>query len=91
MDTEKLKALKKQANALKPIIIIGQNGITDSVIAEIDRALYDHELIKIRINASDHFERQEFVGEILSRTQCELVNTIGHVASFYRYSSKDKD
>ena len=91
MDKEKLKALKKQSNQLKPVIIVGQHGLSENVFAEIDRALHDHELIKIRLNAKDHYERIEMIGEIQAKSGAELVNAIGHVASFYRYSQKLHD
>ena len=48
------KELKKKAYPLKPIIMIGQKGLTDAVIAEIDSALDTHELIKIRIRGADN-------------------------------------
>ncbi len=51
------KALRKKAYSLKPVVMIGQNGLTDAVLDEIDVYLYLHELIKIRIWAANKNDR----------------------------------
>ena len=60
------QALKAQAHALKPVVMIGQNGLTDAVVRETDRALKAHELIKIRVRNDDRDERALF-----AQTFCE--------------------
>ena len=57
ISNNKKKELKKRAYALKPIIMIGKNGLTNAVINEIDIALNAHELIKVRAKGSDKYER----------------------------------
>jgi len=68
---------------LHPIVIIGAAGLTDAVVAELDRALRDHELIKVRINA-DREERGDITAAFLQRTGATLVQATGAVALIYR-------
>ena len=78
------KELKKKAYSLKPIIIIGQKGLTDAVIAEIDSALDTHELIKIRIRGADKDERTEQCLKIEQQLSAHLIQQIGFINVFYR-------
>lgn len=82
--------LRALAHKLKPLIIIGQHGVTESVINEIDLTLEHHELIKIRVNAADRIERKQLIDEICQRTQCEMVQGIGHIAIVYRRARKPR-
>lgn len=76
--------LKAKAHHLKPIIIIGGEGLTPGVQSEIDRALTDHELIKIRVNAEDREERKSITAEIVEHHHAELIGSIGHIIIIYR-------
>lgn len=76
--------LKAKAHHLKPIIIIGGEGLTPGVQNEIDRALTDHELIKIRVNAEDREERKSITADIIEYHHAELVGSIGHIIIIYR-------
>lgn len=82
------KHLRALAHQRKPIVIVGAAGVTDAVIAEVDAALSRHELVKVRVNAGDRAARQEMVEAIRHRTASEVVQTIGHVASFFRRAEK---
>ena len=84
-----IKLLKAKSHALKPVVIIGSNGLTESVHQEIDCALNAHELIKIKINAQDKSERQRIVGQISQTNGALCVNQIGHVAAFYRENTEE--
>lgn len=90
MDKTTLLQLRRNAHKLKPIVIIGMNELTANVQAEIDRALEDHELIKIRVNARDKAHRQEITQQICDQQNASLIQTIGHTIVLYRQSSKDK-
>lgn len=81
------RELKKQAHHLKPVVIIGQHGLADSVMRELESTLEHHELIKIRINAADREERAQMLEQILRQTGAESIQTIGHVAVIYRPSA----
>ena len=72
----------------KPVVIIGGAGLTENVMQEIDNALSHHELIKIKVNADDKAARAAMVEQICKKTQSQLVQTIGHTASFYRQAKE---
>ncbi len=80
--------IKAKAHKLRPIVSIGHQGLTDAVKKEADIALYDHELIKIRIQAEDRTVRREYFAELCESLQAEGVQLIGHVGTLYRKSDK---
>lgn len=83
MNAVERKKLRADAHALNPVVIIGQAGLTDAVLAEIELALDYHELIKIKVRA-EREERQPITAEICQRTGAELIQTIGQVVVIYR-------
>jgi RNA-binding protein len=76
--------LEGRAHPLRPVIQIGASGLTDAVTRETDRALGDHELIKVRMRAADRAARDSALAELAERTGSALVRRIGHVAVLYR-------
>ena len=80
--------LRKLAHALKPVVIIGQAGLTENVMTEINLTLEHHELLKIRLNAADKTARQDMIDSILQQTSAELVQAIGHICTIYRPAEK---
>jgi RNA-binding protein len=78
------KALKAKAHKLDPVVQIGDKGLTEQVIAEIDRALHAHELIKVRAATLDRNAREEVFGQIAEKTQSQAVQHIGKVFVLYR-------
>lgn len=83
MNSEQLKQLKTQAHALKPVIMIGNAGLTDAVSHEIELALDTHELLKIKIRA-ERDQRKIIQQAICQNTQAELVQSIGQIMVIYR-------
>lgn len=79
---------KAKAHKLKPIVSIGNKGLTKTVNEEIDRALYDHELIKIRI-MHGRDERKALFEEICQIHQAEPIQLLGSIATLYRKSDKN--
>jgi len=77
------KNLRGQAHHLKPLVTIADKGLSESVVAEIQRALNDHELIKVKLH-SDRETRNLWAQSIADLCQAELVTRIGQVACFYR-------
>jgi len=78
----KLKlALRAKAHHLKPIIIIGNNGLTEAVHLEIERALIDHELIKIKISTAN---KDEITHQICAKRSADLINNLGSIITIYR-------
>jgi RNA-binding protein len=83
--TEKqLRFLRGKAHALKPVVMLGQKGLTDNVVAEAVEALRVHELIKVKVRAADRATRDSLLAELVARSGSSLVNRIGHVATLYR-------
>ncbi|QWF69817.1 YhbY family RNA-binding protein [Methylomonas paludis] len=80
IEKKKLKAL---AHALNPVVMIGQAGLTDAVLKEINLALDTHELIKVKIRA-EKVDRQLISAEICSQTLAEQIQAIGQIAVLYR-------
>ena len=80
----KKKVLRKKAYSLKPFVIIGQQGLTDAVLSEIDVALNAHELIKIRIRGADKNERSEHCLKIEQHLDAEIIHQIGFIIVLYR-------
>lgn len=83
----KKKSLKAKAHALKPTVMVGQRGLTDAVLAEIDIALNAHELIKIGIRGADKNERIEQGKKIESQLNADVIDQIGGVTVLYRPAS----
>jgi len=82
--------LRKLAHHLKPVVIVGNAGLSEGVLGEIDAALAHHELIKVRVNAADREDRQAMIDRIAQATGADWVLSIGHVAVFYRAAEKLK-
>lgn len=83
------QALKAQAHALKPVVMIGQNGLTDAVVREADMALKAHELIKIRVRNDDRDEREQFAQIFCERLNAQLVAHSGKLIILWR-KNEDK-
>lgn len=82
------KQLRKLAHHRKVIVIIGQHGLTDNVMAEIDQALEAHELVKVRVNAGEREERHAMIERVAQQTHSDVVQRIGHIAVFFRRAEK---
>jgi putative YhbY family RNA-binding protein len=78
------KALKARAHKLEPVVTIGSKGLTQEVIAEIDRALEAHQLIKVRAPALEREAREVALGAICQQTRAEAVQHIGKVFVIFR-------
>ncbi len=82
------KFLRSKAHHLKPVLWIGQNGLTDSVTAEIETALDHHELIKIKLRVGDRELRNKTIADICQATHSTQVQSIGNIVSIYRRNDK---
>jgi len=78
------KALRARAHHLDPVVMIGEAGLSRAVLAEADRALNAHELIKIRVLGDDRAQRQALLTEICSALGCAAVQSIGKLLIVYR-------
>jgi RNA-binding protein len=82
-DTRQLRAI---GHKLQPVVTIAGNGLNEGVQMELDRALSDHELIKVRLSVGDRQVRDALIEELLSRHGAELVQRIGNIALILRRS-----
>jgi RNA-binding protein len=82
------KFLRSKAHHLKPVLWIGQNGLTESVTAEIESALDHHELIKIKLRVRDRELRNKMVADICQVTHAMKIQRIGNIVSVYRRNAK---
>ncbi len=78
------KQLKARAHNLKPVVSVGQSGLSETVLAEIELALDHHELIKIKIRSSDRETRKQTGQAICAATGAELLQRIGQIIVIYR-------
>lgn len=78
------KYLRRLGHALNPVVALGNHGLTDSVVAEMDRALTDHELIKVRARVGERDDRNAALTVLAERTGSQLVQRIGNVGLFFR-------
>lgn len=90
LTNEQRKALRARGQKLKPVILMGQHGLTEAVMAEIQIALDHHELLKIRLPAADSAEKAAMLDRILAETKAEPIQRIGHVALIYKENPDKK-
>lgn len=88
LSTANKKHLRTIGHNLNPIVTVATKGLTDGVIAEIDRALNDHELIKIKLSVGDRDLKKQAIIDICEKVNGEAVQVIGHILLIYRKADK---
>jgi RNA-binding protein len=81
--------LKARAHALEPVVYAGNAGVTDTLVAEVDRALTAHELIKLKVGTDDRADRVAIGDEICARTDAAAVHRVGKVLILWRPRPND--
>jgi len=81
--------LRALGHELKPIVQVGKDGIDDGVIAALDRALADHELVKLKIGDGAGLDRQEAANELAAQTHSEVAQVLGNTVLLYRADPED--
>ncbi|WP_198266143.1 ribosome assembly RNA-binding protein YhbY [sulfur-oxidizing endosymbiont of Gigantopelta aegis] len=89
LNNKQIRFLRAEAHSMKPVVLIGAAGLTDNVVNEINYALDDHELIKVRVNADDRDDKKSMIDSIVRQTDSILVQAIGHIGIFYRRNEKN--
>ena len=82
------KRLRQIGHALNPVVMLGGQGLTENVVEETNRALNDHELIKVKIAGEDREARVAAMNEIAQVTGAEIVQTIGKIVLLYKKAAK---
>ena len=88
LDKATIKYLRSLDHALKPVVRLGQNGLTDAVIKELDGALSHHELVKVKLSESEKDARLEQLTALCESVRAECVQQIGHTATLFRRNEK---
>lgn len=84
LSTKQKQFLKGLAHKLKPVVLMGANGLTEAVLAEIEIALDAHELIKVKVAAEERETKSLIVDAIVRETSAEKVQVIGSMLVLYR-------
>jgi RNA-binding protein len=82
------KLLKARAHALRPVVTVGNEGLSAAVLKEIEISLKAHDLIKIRVTGDDRDARLALLGEICNRSGASPVQHIGKILVVYRESQE---
>ncbi|MGB0472884.1 MAG: ribosome assembly RNA-binding protein YhbY [Porticoccaceae bacterium] len=82
------KYLRSLGHQLKPVVTVAGNGLTEGVLAELDRALGDHELIKVKLAVGDRETKKATVDEICLQSKAQLIQSIGHMILLFRKADK---
>ncbi|KMV31159.1 ribosome assembly RNA-binding protein YhbY [Photobacterium swingsii] len=90
LSTKQKQFLKGLAHNLKPVVLMGANGLTEAVLAEIELALDHHELIKVKVATEDRETKVLIVDAIVRETKAEKVQVIGKTLVLYRQSEARK-
>lgn len=88
INPERKKQFRTIGHKLNPIVTIAGKGLSDGVLAELNRALDDHELIKVKLGIAERDERKELVAELVALPNVELVQEIGKVVILYRHNKR---
>ena len=84
------KHLRGLGHNLKPVIMVGDAGLTESVMAEFESTLSHHELIKIRVRVGDRKARDSIIDKLCETASATLVQRIGNMALLYRENPEKK-
>ncbi|MFT7300513.1 MAG: RNA-binding protein [Porticoccus sp.] len=82
------KHLRRLGHNLNPVVTVAGNGLSENVLTEIDRALSDHELIKVKLAVGDNETKQQVTGTICEKLRAEAVQSIGHIVLLLRKTDK---
>lgn len=84
LNNKKIKFLRGLAHDLKPVVQVGQDGVSEASLKELRRCLSDHELIKVRIACGDQVEFRDLLSQIEAGSGSETVQTVGHTVVLYK-------
>lgn len=84
LDSKTKRELRAKAHSLKPVVMVGDKGVTANVMSEVEGALTAHELIKIKIASNDRDARAKTVLDICRDAKAHLVQGLGQVYTLYR-------
>ena len=89
LTTKQRQYLKIKAAELKPVVMIGKNGITESVIEEIKSSIEHHELIKVKAKAEDRGQRDELAQYLAEQSESTVVQFLGNNLTLFKQAKKN--
>jgi RNA-binding protein len=84
LTASQIRYLRGLAHPMRPVLLLGGRGLTPGVLKELEQALDDHELIKVRLTGGDRAARAAELMKLAESSHAETVQTIGHIAVLYR-------
>ncbi|WP_196140096.1 ribosome assembly RNA-binding protein YhbY [Aliikangiella sp. G2MR2-5] len=90
LTNKQIRHLRGLAHDLKPVVIVGDKGLTESVIEETLVALNAHELIKIKIRAEEREEREQMIEKLTQKTKASFIQRVGHVVTLFKRNKDAK-
>jgi len=88
LTSSQIRYLRGLAHPLKPVLLMGGKGVTAGVLKELEQALDDHELIKVRLSGGDRAARAAELDKLIASSHAETVQTIGHIAVLFRRNAE---
>lgn len=82
------KHLRGLGHKLKPVIMVGQNGLTKALLDEFERSIAYHELIKVKLSVGDHETRDKAIAEMCEHSHAQLIQRVGNMALLFRKRKK---
>lgn len=90
LTNKQIRHLRGLAHDLKPVVIIGDKGLTQAVVDEIGNALDTHELIKVKVRAEERDERQQMIDLLSQKTGATFVQQVGHIVTLFKRNKEAK-
>jgi len=91
ISTQQQKRFRTIGHQLKPVVTVSDKGLSEAVLEELNRALEDHELIKVKLAVMDREDKQTLTEALIKATETQLVQRIGKVILIYRPAQKPKE
>ncbi|MDZ4813635.1 MAG: ribosome assembly RNA-binding protein YhbY, partial [Pseudomonadota bacterium] len=84
IDKDQVRYLRGLAHTLNPIVMVGKQGVSQTLVDELQQNLARHELVKIRVQAEDRADRENLISELVKSSGAEMVQRVGHTATLYK-------
>ncbi len=90
LSNKQIRHLRGLAHDLKPVVIIGDKGLTHAVIDELEIALNAHELIKVKVRAEEREDRAKMIDTMTKKTAATFIQRVGHVVTLFKRNKEAK-
>lgn len=88
LSKQQLKYLKNLTHSLKPVIMVGQNGVTENILKELDIALNFHELVKVKIAGENKASCAAVIEQLVAASNAKVIQKIGKTLTLFRRNNK---